>query len=250
MTRRQLISSSQPSAALILCFAFFFGIPALPAEARISRDVDRRAHLDAIREQLDLGEWNEANRLIRRAEQEILRESRPMRDDDRHLAELALYLAVVEANRGDRDAAEWYWYVAFNLHQPTAYRDVSGWGRAAEVFDAIEVRDLRRDPKGIKTFRAYPGRDFEEPKMPTIKVPDSLGSSHALKDVRAILVEVFLDERGVIHSPRAMGRIKVPILYYSAMVQIFEKKWKPARSEGEPVPMIVELTLPIKEPRW
>ena len=173
-----------------------------------------------------------------------------MRDDDRHLAELALQLAAVEANRGDLDAAEWYWYVAFNLHQPTAYRDVSRWGQAAAVFADIEVRDLRRDPKGIRTFRAYPGRDYEQPEMPQIKLPKSLRSSHALEDVRAILVEVFLDERGVIHAPRALGRIRVPILYYSALVQIFEKKWKAARSDGKPVPMIVELTMPLREPTW
>ena len=245
MTRRQLIVP-------MLCawMGASLGSMALPAEARVSRVVERRPHLDAIRAQLDLGEWKEAGRLISRAEQEILEGSRPMRDDDRDLAELALYLAVVEANRGDEDAAEWYWYLALNLHQPTAYRDVSAWGEAAAVLGAIEVRDLGRDPKGIKTFKPYPGRDFKEPKMPELRLPSSLTSSHATDDVDAVLIEVFLDERGVVHSPRRMGRLKVPILFYSLGVQMFEKKWKPARSEGEPVPMLVEVTQSLKDPKW
>lgn len=249
MTRRQLVSSTPPSVALLLCLVLVFGLPASPADAQHPRDVDRKEHLAAIRAQLDVGDWKEANRLIRRAEREILHESQPMRDDARHLAELALTQAVVEANRGDGDAAEWYWYVAFNLHQPTAYRDVSAWGRAAEIFDSIDVRDLRRDPKGVKTFRTY-GRKLQEPKMPSLRVPSSLTSSHQMEGIRTVQVEVFLDERGVVRSPRLMGRLRVPILVYSMLVQVFEKRWKPARFDGEPVPMLIELTIPIQESRW
>lgn len=247
MTRRQLISRRHIRAALAFLL-LALGVAGPPAGA--AQDVDRRKLLDEIRAQLDLAAWKEAGQLIDRAEKRILEESRPLRQDNRHLAELALYLAVTEANRGDRDAAEWYWYAAFNLHQPTAYRDVSEWGKAAEVFGAIELRDLGRDPKGIKTFRPYPGRDFKDPKMPQLRIPSSLTSSHATDDVKAFLVEVFLDERGRPNSPRLMGRLQIPILCYSFLEQMFESKWKPARSEGEPVPMLVEVTQTIKEARW
>ncbi|MDA8018634.1 MAG: hypothetical protein MPN21_14430 [Thermoanaerobaculia bacterium] len=225
---------------------------ALPSEAqaRTWKEVDRREHLDAIREQLDSGQWNEAAKLIARAERAILERSRPKRNDDRALAELALYVAVVEANSGDPNAAEWYWYTAFNLHQPTAYGDISAWGRAAEVLGAIVVRDLGRDPKEIKSFRRFPNSDFEEPRSPTIKAPGSIGPSHELAEVRSFQVELFLDDTGQPHAPRLLGRLQLPIFFYSMLKQFHEKKWRPARSQGKPVAMLVEVTQAPKVDRW
>lgn len=235
---------------LLACFLLLATLPAKDVSGAEKDPADRRRHLDGIRAQLDAGAWEEATQLVATAESQILHNSKPERDDDRNLAALALYRAVAEANRGDQNAAEWSWYIAFNLHKPTAYRDVSAWGKAAEVFAAIEVRDLGRDPKGIKTFHNYPGRPFEEPGIPATRVPQSLSSSHALDQVKSVQVEVYLDPKGIPHAPRVLGTVKVPMLYYSMMVQLFETRWRPAGSEGEPVPMLVTATLSMRGNRW
>lgn len=215
----------------------------LPALARPrTAEADRQKHLDAVGVHLDAGEWKEAKERIRKAEKEILERSRPERGDERALSRLALYKAVTEANLGHQDAAEWYWYASYLLHQPTAYSDVSQWGEAEELLGEIEVRDLGREPEGVETFRNYAGIEFDEPSIPQTRAPGSLTDTYALKNSKPIQVEVYLAPDGRPQKPRLLGALPQPMLLYSWLTQAFEERWKPARHEGEAVGMMVTVT--------
>lgn len=212
-------------------------------------DVDRRHLLNEVREQLDAGDWPKASKAIQRAEKLILERSKPQRGDERMLAELALYRAVVAANRGETDEAEWFWYLIYHLHPPTAHRDVAGWGEAAAVLAAVELRDLKAEPPGVDTY-VGPQSQLEMPAMPTCNTPDSLESSHDMAEVDAFNVEVYVDVEGRPHAPRFLGAPPHPMLLYAWMEQMYEGKWKPARLDGEPVPLVVTIEQNIGRQRW
>ena len=183
--------------------------------------------------------------------QEIQKLVAELRESERQATLLALglrTLALAEAGMGRRDEAVWHWQAAQNL-QPDLALDPAAYGEAGAFLAQHKLRRRNEAPAGIEAVAVS---DLGAGSTPPRKVagdepvvPAFLEESRALHWVR---LQAVIDSRGLVVEPVVLaGRSKA--MQWAALEAVRAWRFEPARREGQPVAVFLDLQIPPRVER-
>lgn len=157
-------------------------------------------------------------------------------------------LALAEAGMGRRDEAVWHWQVAQNL-QPDLALDAAAYGEAGAFLAQHKLRRRNEAPAGIEAVAVS---DLGAGSTPPRKVagdepvvPAFLEGARALHWVR---LQAVIDSRGLVVEPVVLaGRSKA--MQWAALEAVRAWRFEPARREGQPVAVFLDIFLPSRVER-
>ncbi|HUF78862.1 MAG TPA: hypothetical protein VMR44_08100 [Thermoanaerobaculia bacterium] len=213
------------------------------------------SELDETRLLLDDGRWRKAVRELVRLRQEVLRTSWREPDLGEVLAELAFQAAVAHAELRDDEAALWEWHVALNHERARgalelAGRDLSRYGRAAELLGAQPLRALGEAPPGQQPVTPRPDRDYEPPAAREDFEVEPLVNSAAVQERPGpVILEVLIDSVGRFRHPVLVSSWSHPVTVQWALDNLRRSPpYRPARMEGQPVAVLERVEFHLGDP--
>jgi len=156
--------------------------------------------------------------------------------DDEMLATALTYKALASAGLGKIDEALWYWYIAQEISPAAAKGDLSGFGAPGEF--------LKRHPFSNAEIKAggkvTPARILKQvlPKFPS-------GASR-FGIAGDLVVQVVIDKTGQPTLPRIVHPLPAPTLSFVALEALKHWQFEPATSNGQPIPIVFDLTVHYK----
>lgn len=152
-------------------------------------------------------------------------------------------LALAEAGMGRRDEAVWHWQVAQNL-EPGFVLDPAPYGEAGALLARHNLRRRDEAPAGLKAVvladlgaGATPPRKIagDDPELP--KVLSSPGAP------RWARLQAVIDTQGRVVEPVVLAGRSEPF-QLAALEAVRTWRFEPARYEGEPVAVLLDVDLP------
>ena len=156
--------------------------------------------------------------------------------DDTMLATALTHKALANAGLGKINEALWYWYIAQEISPGVAKSDLSTFGAPGEFLKRHPFTDSDASPSG----RVTPARIVKQvmPKFPPGASRFGIGGD--------LVVQVVIDKNGQPTLPRIVHALPAPTLSFVALEALKHWQFEPARQNGEPVPIVFDLTVHYK----
>lgn len=227
------------AAALALAWAVSIcaaaGAQPSPTAARWQREVVR---VDGL---LRAGSWDAARAAAGALVDELIRDLKGGPDGARLLATAYAQRALAEAGLGEREGAAWNLRIAVCLDPAFEAAPLEGFGNAGERL--ARWRDGGRPPDGVlplATPELVPPEVLEGPTIVFRASAEVLESFD-----RALRVELVVDEEGRVRHPEVRGSRDNPSPIAASLEALRHWRFEPARLDGRPVPVLLELELPL-----
>jgi TonB family protein len=156
--------------------------------------------------------------------------------DDTMLATALTHKALANAGLGKINEALWYWYIAQEISPAVAKSDLSPYGAPGEFLKRHPLTDSGALPSG----RVTPARVVRQ-VMPTF--PPGASRFGIGGD---LVVQIVIDANGQPTLPRIVHALPAPTLSFVALEALKRWQFEPARQNGEPVPIVFDLTVHYK----
>jgi TonB family protein len=156
--------------------------------------------------------------------------------DDATLATALTHKALANAGLGKINEALWYWYIAQEISPAIAKSDLSTFGAAGEFLKRHPLTEFDGSPSG----RVTPARIVKQvvPKFPAGASKFGIGGD--------LVVQIVIDKNGQPTLPRIVHALPAPTLSFVALEALKHWQFEPARQNGEPVPIVFDLTVHYK----
>jgi TonB family protein len=156
--------------------------------------------------------------------------------DDTMLATALTHKALANAGLGKINEALWYWYIAQEISPAVAKSDLSTFGAPGEFLKRHPLTDFDASPAG----RVTPARIVKQvmPKFPPGASRFGIGGD--------LVVQIVIDANGQPTLPRIVHALPAPTLSFVALEALKRWQFEPARQNGEPVPIVFDLTVHYK----
>ena len=156
--------------------------------------------------------------------------------DDTTLATALTHKALANAGLGKINEALWYWYIAQEISPAAAKSDLSTFGAPGEFLKRHPLTDSDASPSG----RVTPARIVKQvmPKFPPGASRFGIGGD--------LVVQIVIDKNGQPTLPRIVHALPAPTLSFVALEALKHWQFEPARQNGEPVPIVFDLTVHYK----
>jgi len=156
--------------------------------------------------------------------------------DDEMLATALTHKALANAGLGKINEALWYWYIAQAISPSAAKSDLSTFGAPGEFLKRHPFTDADTSPAG----RVTPARIVKQvvPKFPPGASRFGIGGD--------LVVQIVIDKNGQPTRPRIVRALPAPTLSFVALEALKKWEFEPARQNGEPVPIVFDLTVHYK----
>lgn len=227
----------------------FLLVPAILPAAPVSEWSSEVTRVDGLLRQ---GKWKQGLKQARKVTDQLLSKSWYGAGLRESLTDLAVLLAVAEANLDRKDDAVWHWYIAQNLDRRVRKRDLSPYGKAAKLLLEYPLRRLHEIPPGfeIRDQTLYSKVERPEPKEPPRA--DILNNTAAVREKPGdFQVELVVDKEGHIHHPVVMSDYLHPIVIYAVLEWLRKlPALEPARIDGEPSDYIDVVSVHFDFSRW
>jgi TonB family protein len=156
--------------------------------------------------------------------------------DDTMLATALTHKALANAGLGKINEALWYWYIAQEIAPGVAKSDLSTFGAPGEFLKRHPFTDSDSSTSG----RVTPARIVKQvmPKFPPGASRFGIGGD--------LVVQIVIDKNGQPTLPRIVHALPAPTLSFVALEALKHWQFEPARQNGEPVPIVFDLTVHYK----
>lgn len=217
---------------------------AAPAWARSDDPVgDWRKRLGDSSDHLAAGRHEQSLKISNRVLREMVERLGPGNPATELLGIAITHKALALAGKGETKEALWWWHTVLSMYPPFAKSDLSAYG-AAGAFLAEN-----REPPA----RADMPRQLEEDDL-------SVSRPHVVKRVSPhfplgalhfgiegmLIVEVIIETDGSLSTPRVLRALPAPTLTYTALDAVRRWRFEPAKRDGNPVPVIFNLSINYK----
>jgi TonB family protein len=156
--------------------------------------------------------------------------------DDATLATALTHKALANAGLGKINEALWYWNIAQEISPAIAKSDLSAFGAAGDFLKRHPLTEFDGSPSG----RVTPARIVKQvvPKFPPGASRFGIGGD--------LVVQIVIDKNGQPTLPRIVHALPAPTLSFVALEALKHWQFEPARQNGEPVPIVFDLTVHYK----
>jgi len=198
------------------------------------------------------GKWKLGRKQAEKVVEELLSKSWYGAGLRESLTDLAVLLAVAEANLDRKDDALWHWYMAQNLDRRVWNRDLTPYGKAAKLLLEFPLRRRGEVPAGFEVRSLTLYSDVERPEAKKSPQKEILNNTAAVRERPGNLhVELVVDKEGRIHHPVLASDHLHPIIVYAVLDWLHTfPPFEPARIDGEPADFIEEVTVRFDFSRW
>lgn len=220
------------SAALCLSFCLAPSrLPAQPFQQWL-------AESDA---QLRRGEWQ----AVLAPAQELVSRLRESEHEYRVLAEGLRVLALAEAGLGRTDEAVWHWQVAQNL-RPEITLDPAAYGEAGRLLAQHKLRRRNEPPAGMSVVAAAGlGTGSMPPRKTAGDEPVFTGGLASPRVPKWTRIQAVIDTQGQVVAPVVLAG-RMDAIQWAALEAVRTWRFEPARREGQPVAVFLDVTLPTR----
>lgn len=215
-----------------------------------------RLRLDESTQLLQSGNHAGSLKIVERVIREMIDQLGPGDAATQAFGIVLFHKAVALAGLGREADALWYWHTVLSLYPSYRQGDLSAFGKTGELF--MSNRDVPVD-EGLARFSDEgrlvdasgaplpPDRTITPPKIRKQFIPDYPAGALAFGVSGVLIVEMNLDQTGVLSAPRIVKALPAPTLTYVVIDAL--RKWKidPARRNGEPIDVIFNLTVNYRE---
>jgi TonB family protein len=156
--------------------------------------------------------------------------------DDEMLATAVAHKALAYAGLGKVNEALWYWYIAQEISPVVAKSDLSSFGAPGEF---LKRHPFSEDDR-LGGRRDTPARVLKQ-EMP--RFPAGASRFGIAGD---LVVQIVIDKNGQPTLPHIVRALPAPTLSFVALEALKHWQFEPARRNGEPVPMLFDLTVHYK----
>ena len=215
---------------------------ALPAFARNEPDelVDRwQQRLAETESALKTGDYSRAMRVSDRTVSEMAERLGPGEGSTRLFSNALLQKALAHAGLGEHGEAAWYWQVVLGLDPKLAETDLSPFGEPAQLLAANIER------QGVRS-KVSPGQEIQPPKLVKRRKPKFPHGAHYFGVAGDLVVEVIVRTDGTVREPRIVTPLPAATLSYAALEAVKRWRFEPARSGGQPIDVVYNLTVNYK----
>lgn len=197
------------------------------------------------------GKWKQGRNKAQKLTRQVLSQSWYGTGLRESLTDLAVYLAVAEANLGRDDDAVWHWYIAQNLDRGAFRRDLSPYGQSAKLLLEHPLRHLGEVPPGFEVRDQTLYSNVERPKAKETPLANVLNNTAAVRERPGNLqVELVFDKEGHVHHPVVVSDYLHPIVIYAVLEWLRKVPYEPARIDGEPSDFIDAINVRFHFSRW
>jgi TonB family protein len=193
-----------------------------------------------------------ADRVIR----EMIDELGPGDAATRAFGFVLTHKALALAGLGRESDALWYWHTVLSLYPSIRKNDLSTFGAGGELLASnreVPTHDgLLRFSDDGSLLDALGGPlpadpTITPPKIRRQVIPDYPDGALAFGVRGAFIIEMKLDQKGVLSAPRIVKALPAPTLTYVVVDAL--RKWKidPARRNGQPIDAILTLTVQYRQ---
>ncbi len=199
---------------------------------------------------LQAGEWKKAKRATDDLLDEMCSRIEGGQGVEWLLGSAAFLRSLAEAGLGNEAAANWDFNTALTMRPELSEVDLSQYGAAGKMLEPWQVPSPVTEVAGLevgseetlKGEDSPPRTDLEPPKK--IRAPRPKYPFAKLKACAdgPIIIRVVLDKEGFPRDPRLLS-VQDPILGFAALEAFRNWRFRPARLDGEPVPVYYNLTV-------
>ncbi|MDP9191413.1 MAG: energy transducer TonB [Acidobacteriota bacterium] len=156
--------------------------------------------------------------------------------------------ALALAGLGREEDALWYWHSVLTLYPALAQSDLSTFGEAGAFLAAHrEPRPPADMPEGLQ--EKPPDVNVQVPKLLRRVNPEYPAGALSLGASGTLIVEVMITKDGKVTAPRVVEPLPAPTMSYTALEALRRWRFEPGRLNGEPVDVILDLTVSFKSSR-
>jgi TonB family protein len=155
--------------------------------------------------------------------------------EDETLATVLTHKALASAGLGNIDDALWYWYIAQAISPAAAKTDLAGFGAAGEY--------LKRHPF---SYAGIPPGTGVVPARVLKQFAPAFPAGASRFGAGDLVVQIVIDKKGQPTLPRIIRPLPAPTLSFAALEALKRWQFQPAKRNGEPVPMVFDLTVHYK----
>jgi hypothetical protein len=240
---------SVPLNLIAAVLALSLALPTLLGAAAASEWTPEIEKVDAI---LRKGKWKQGHRLAKKTTQELIRRSWYGAGLRESLTDLAVLLAVAEANLGRREDAIWHWHMAQNLDSRVRKRDLTPYGDAAKLLYEFPLRGSGEVPAPFKVRETTVYSKVEKPKSDRPPQKTILNNTAAVRERPGNFhAEIIVDRQGKTHQPVVTSGHLHPIVLFATLEWLREiPPFKPARVDGEVTDFVMRVTVRFDFSRW
>ncbi len=215
-----------------------------------------RLRLDESTQLLQSGNHAGSLKIIERVIREMIDQLGPGDAATQAFGIVLFHKAVALAGLGREADALWYWHTVLNLYPSFRHGDLSAFGKAGELL--ASNRDLPPSEGLVRLSdegRLLDASGTPIPRDPTITppkirkqvVPYYPEGARAFGVSGVLIVEMRLDQKGVLSGPRIVKALPAPTLSYVVIDALRKWKFDPARRNGEPIDVIFNLSVNYRE---
>jgi len=212
--------------------------------------------LDESSRLLKIGDYAASLKIVDRVIRDMIDQLGPG-DASTHAFGIVLsHKALALAGLGREADALWYWHTVLSLDPSFRKSDLSAFGKAGELLMSnrdVPVREglvrLSDEGRPLDASGAPipPDPTITPPKIRKQFVPDYPEGALAFGVSGVLVVEVQLDQKGVLSSPRIVKALPAPTLSYVVVDALRKWKFDPARRNGEPIDVIFNLSVNYRQ---
>jgi len=221
---------------------------AVSAMAGLREDEIRREWATKINQSADLlqhGDYKRALRIDDRLIGDMEEMLGPGDAGAQVFGTVVTHKALAEAGLGNYGDALWYWHTALALFPRLAEADLSTFGEAGKYLKE-HPPDLPRQLEGGGQPMALSTSAVKPPRLVKRVEPVYPEGANAFDVGGILIVEVVIDKEGRVTAPRVRKALPAPTLSFAALEAVKQWRFEPGRVEGEPVPVLFNLTVNFK----
>lgn len=156
--------------------------------------------------------------------------------DDEMLATALTHKALANAGLGNVDDALWYWSIAQGIYPAIVKSDLSTFGAPGEF--------LKRHP--FSTADTTAGKRDTPARVVKQVMPRFPQAASRFGIAGDLVVQIVIDRNGQPTLPRIIRPLPASTMSFIALEALKHWQFAPARHNGEPVPMLYDLTVHYK----
>ena len=217
----------------------------LIATTAVARDDQRdlvdtwKSRMAETESALKSGDYARAMRLADRTVGEMSERLGPGNGSTQLFGNALTQKALAHAGLGERDEATWYWHVVLGLDPKFRETDLSAYGEPAQLLAA------NSEQQGVSSS-VTPGQTIEPPKLVKRRKPKFPHGAHYFGVAGDLVVEVIVKTDGSVREPRIVTPLPAATLSYAALEAVKRWRFEPARSGGQPIDVVYNLTVNYK----
>lgn len=157
--------------------------------------------------------------------------------------------AVAVSGLGDARRAEWFWYVAQQIHPGVVRLDLSRFGPAGMVLDALPPASGRAPlpPRARQVSPTGPDRSTP-PRLISQREPRFPPAKRINRDL-SVVVDAVIGTDGLPRQPLITEATGELTLVYAVLEAMSDWRFEPATENGEPVESVYVLTVTFRTRR-